>query len=104
MLFELGIIPLRCDKHMSVELSEIMKIIDASGLPYQLTPSSTCIEGDWDEVMALIKTCHNSMREQSSRVITTIKIDDEEEGRNKLITSVQSVEERLGKKLSRLAP
>jgi uncharacterized protein (TIGR00106 family) len=101
MLFELSIIPLGGNTHLSSEIAEIMKIIDGSGYPYQLTPSGTCIEGGWEEVMALIRQCHESMRNRSSHVITTVKIEDEEGSRNKLTMNVQSVEEKVGKILTR---
>jgi len=44
---ELSIIPLRSGLHISEEIAEALKLVDASGLPYQLTPSGTCIEGGW---------------------------------------------------------
>ena len=91
MLFELSIIPLRGDSHLSTEIAEAFRIIDGSGLPYRLTPTCTCIEGEWDEVMSVIKDCHESIKERSNHVITTIKIEDEEGERNKLVTNVESV-------------
>lgn len=101
MLFEVSIIPAAGDCQMSDELAEVMKIIDGSTLPYQLTPSGTCIEGDWGEVMDLIKQCHQHVRKRSCHVITTIKIEDEEGAKDKLTLNVASLESRLGKKLIR---
>jgi uncharacterized protein YqgV (UPF0045/DUF77 family) len=51
MLAELSIMPIGGDSHTSGKLAEILKLIDASGLPYQLTPTATCIEGKWEEIM-----------------------------------------------------
>ncbi|MGH7872304.1 MAG: thiamine-binding protein [Candidatus Binatia bacterium] len=48
MLAELSIIPIGRNVHSSAELTKILKLIEESGLPYQFTPSSTCIEGEWD--------------------------------------------------------
>ncbi|MFO7965890.1 MAG: MTH1187 family thiamine-binding protein [Desulfobacterales bacterium] len=103
MLFELSIIPVGGDSHISIELAEVMKIVDGSGLPYQLTPSGTSIEGEWDDVLPLIQQCHKAVRERSSHVITTIKIEDEEGQQDKLTMNVRSIEEKVGKKLSRSA-
>jgi len=55
MLAELSIIPLGGDTHLSDELGEVLKLVDTYGLPYQLTPSGTCIEGEWNKVMGLIR-------------------------------------------------
>ncbi|HXG64366.1 MAG TPA: MTH1187 family thiamine-binding protein [Blastocatellia bacterium] len=101
MLVELSITPLGGDPHISDEIAEALKLIDASGLPYQLTPSATCIEGEWDEVMALVRQCHDRVREKSPHVITTIKIEDEEGATGKLTQNVASVEKKVGHALRR---
>ena len=101
MLVELSIIPLGRDTHVSGEIAEALKIVDASGLPYLLTPSGTCVEGEWDEVMALVRRCHDRVRELSPHVITMVKIEDEEGARDKLTRNVASVEEKVGRTLKR---
>ena len=101
MLAELSIIPLGGDTHMSDELAEVLKLVDAYGLPYQLTPSGTCIEGEWNEVMELIRQCHSRVREKSPHVITMIKIEDEEGAHDKLSRNVISVEQKAGRTLGR---
>ena len=60
MLAELSIIPVGGDSHSSAELAKVLKLIEKSGLPYQLTPSATCIEGEWDQIMPLIRQCHEA--------------------------------------------
>ncbi len=101
MLVELSIIPLGGDTHLSTEIAEILKLIDESRLPYQLTPSGTCIEGEWDKVMPLIRQCHDRARSKSSHVITTIKIEDEAGEQDKLTRNITSVEEKVGRTLRR---
>lgn len=101
MLIELSVLPLGRDTHLSDELAEILRIVDESGLPYQLTPSGTCIEGEWDEVMALVRRCHDRARGMSPHVVTTVKIEDDEGARDKLTRNVASVEEKLGRRLGR---
>ena len=101
MLAELSIIPLGKGTSLSDELAEILKLIDASGLAYQLTPSGTCIEGDWDAVMRLARQCHDHARSVSPHVITTMTIEDEQGARDKLNANVTALEERLGRKLKR---
>mgnify|MGYP003866941831 CR=1 FL=1 len=57
------------------------------------------IEGEWDEVMSLIKTCHQCLRQSHRRVLTTIKIDDREGATGRLTGKVRDVESVLGRKL-----
>ena len=101
MLIELQIIPLGKGTSLSEELGEILKLIDASGLAYQLTPTGTCIEGDWDAVMRLVRQCHDHARSISPHVITTLTIEDEEGAGDKITANVVALEERLGRKLKR---
>ncbi len=101
MLIGLSIIPLRGGEHASDELVKVLRLVDESGLAYQLTPTATCIEGTWDEVMPLVLRCHERVREMSAHVVTTIKIEDEEGATNKLTSNVRSIEERIGRKLGR---
>jgi uncharacterized protein (TIGR00106 family) len=101
MLVEFSIIPVGEGVHLSGPIAEVLRLVDASGLPYQLTPSGTCVEGGWDEVMSLLKQCHEHMRKTSVRVIWTIKIDDEEGAHDKLRSHITAVEEKVGRPLRR---
>lgn len=102
MLVQFSIIPLGGNPSMSDEVAEALRIVHRSGLPYQLTPLGTCVEGEWEEVSELIRQCHEQTRRTSSRVITTIKIDDQEGARNQLRDSVASIEEKVGHRLQRI--
>lgn len=100
MLVELSILPLVGDGHVSDELAEVLKLIDSYGLPYQLTPSATCIEGEWNEVMELVRQCHERVRSSSSHIVTFIKIEDEKGVSDKLSRNIISVEQKVGRQLS----
>ena len=101
MLIEFSVLPLGGDTHLSSEIAEALKIVDDSGLPYQLTPAGTCIEGDWDEVMAVVRRCHERMRQVSPHVVTSIRVEDDQGATDKLRRNVASVEEKAGRKLGR---
>ncbi len=101
MLVQLNTIPLGGDTHLSDEIAEVLRVIDRAGLPYQLTPTGTCIEGEWDEVMELVRQCHELLRRTSPHVITSIYIEDQEGAHNQLADNVSSVEEKVGKTLRR---
>lgn len=103
MLVELSINPLGRGAHISADLGAILKLIDDSGLRYVLTPFGTCIEGDWDEVIPLVKRCHDQARKLSSHVMTTVRIEDEQGATDKLSENIASVERAAGRELRRLA-
>jgi uncharacterized protein (TIGR00106 family) len=101
MLAELSITPLGRGTHLSKDLAEILKVVDQSGIRYTLTPFGTCLEGDWDEVLAVVKRCHDQARSVSDHVLTTIRIEDEAGAIDKLVENVASVERAAGRHLSR---
>ena len=79
MLAELSIIPVGGNPHSSPELAKILKIVEKSGLPYQLTPSATCIEGEWDQIMPVTRQCHEGARKDSPHIVTLIKLEEDVE-------------------------
>lgn len=99
MLAEFTIVPTGKGESLSKYVAESLDIIDKSGIRYTLTPMGTVVEGEWDEVLSLVKKCHDNMRGHANRVITTIKIDDREGAENRLEGKVRSVEEVLDRKL-----
>jgi uncharacterized protein (TIGR00106 family) len=100
MLVEFSIIPVGAGEHLSKPIAEVLKIIERSGLSYKLTPGSTCLEGDWTNVMEVIRQCHVRMCEESGHVVSILKIEDEAGVTNKMTSNIQSVEQQIGHDLS----
>src|SRR5262249_21884683 len=94
MLFDLSIIPVGGDTHTSNDIAKALAVIEASGLPHQLTPAGTCIEGEWEQVMPVIKECHDEVRRNNAHLVTTIRIEDDAGEENKLSKNVVSVEQK----------
>mgnify|MGYP001569228604 CR=1 FL=1 len=101
MLVEVSIIPIGIGSSVGNKLAEVLKIIDASGLPYKVNPMGTVIEGEWDEIMKLIKKCHKALMKTGERTITTITIDDRKGKPNRIEEKIKSIEKRLGKNLKK---
>jgi len=99
MLIEFSIIPIGIGSSLSANIAEILKIVDASGLPYKVTPMGTVLEGEWGELMQLIKKCHKTAMKTSERVVTRISIDDRKGKLNRMEEKVRSVEKKVGKAL-----
>jgi uncharacterized protein YqgV (UPF0045/DUF77 family) len=104
MVFEVSVIPVGGDIQMSDELGDVLSVIDRSGLPYQLGPGSTCIEGEWDEVVPVLRECHQEARRKSRHVVTLVKIEDDEGQTGKLVSNVASVERKAGRPLATGTP
>lgn len=97
---EVSIYPVGEGVSLSKWVGRCLRIIDGTGLRYQLNPMGTVIEGDYDEVMEVIRKCHMAVLEDTERVSTYIKIDDRKGSKEAMLKKVQSVEERAGRPLS----
>lgn len=56
-------------------VAEAVRIVRASGLPNETNAMFTNLEGDWDEVMRVIKACLDRLAEDAPRVTAIIKLD-----------------------------
>ncbi|MBD3258890.1 MTH1187 family thiamine-binding protein [candidate division GN15 bacterium] len=85
----------------SEAVSKVINIIDKSGLPYRLGPMSTSIEGEWNEVMAVINKARLALRREHPRVYIIIHVDDRKGAKKRLTGKIESVEKRLGREVSK---
>ena len=82
--------------HMSRDVARVIEILEMAGVEYRLGPLATAVKGDWDQVLTTIRHCHQALREQHPRVITTITIDDRKEEPHHLDEMISVVEKHLG--------
>jgi uncharacterized protein (TIGR00106 family) len=101
MLAEFSVVPIGKGESVSQYVAECIKIVEDSGITYKINPMGTVLEGDYDEVMAVIRKCHMRVMELCPRVITSVKIDDRKGARNALQRKITSVEEKVGKELKK---
>jgi uncharacterized protein (TIGR00106 family) len=100
MLAEFSVFPL--DKGatgLSTYVAQSLKIIEDSGLDYEIHAMATLIEGPADKVFEVIRKCHENMAAQSDRVLTSVKIDDKKGVHGSLTAKVKSVEKKIGHEL-----
>lgn len=100
VLAEISMWPMDKGESVGQYVARVLDVIDRSGLPYQLGPLGTCIEGEYDEVMAVVKTCFDTLAEQSGRVMMTMKLDWRKGRSGSLKSKVDSVQAKVGRKLS----
>ncbi len=76
-IMEITIIPVTGSPSVSKYVAEAIKLIRESGLKFELTPTSTVIEGNIDELFHMAKKIHLLPLEKGApRNLTLIKIDD----------------------------
>ncbi len=99
MLLEFSMSPLGQGESVGAYVARSLEIIDRSGVPYRLNPMGTVLEGEWDEVMPVVRECLERMSQECDRVTCTIKFDWRRGAEGRLTSKVASVEQRLGRQL-----
>lgn len=83
---------------MSAAVAEAVRVVRASGLPNETNAMFTLVEGEWDEVFAVIKEATDAVRQVSPRTSLVIKVDIREGVTGQLTQKVDSVNRRLEEK------
>lgn len=83
------------DGGVAAAVAEAVAIVRASGLPNETTAMFTTIEGEWDEVMGVIKACVDRLAESAPRVSLVVKCDIRPGHTGQLTAKVERVERHL---------
>ena len=96
VIAEFTIIPIGVGVSLSKYVAACEQILEKSGLSYELHANGTNLEGEWDEVMDAIKTCHERLHEMGvPRISTVIKIGTRTDRAQKMAEKIDSVREKL---------
>ena len=84
------------DGGVSAPVAEAIRVIRESGLPTETNAMFTNIEGEWDEVMAVVKRAVDVVAASYPRVGLVLKADIRPGYDGQLQAKVARVEEHLG--------
>jgi uncharacterized protein (TIGR00106 family) len=86
----------RADGSVHDAVAAAVRIVRESGLPNQTDSMFTTIEGDWDEVFAVIKKATDAVGEYGSRVSLVLKADIRPGHTAELTGKVERLNQALG--------
>jgi len=96
VILDLCVIPMGVGVSVSKYVAACEKIISAAGLKHLLHAYGTNIEGDWDDVMAVVRKCHEVVHEMGApRITTTIRLGTRIDRDQSMSDKLQSVQEKL---------
>jgi uncharacterized protein (TIGR00106 family) len=95
MIAAFSITPLGVGDSVSGSVADAVRLVRESGLPNETNAMFTNVEGEWDEVMGLIKACVDKVAENAPRVSVVIKLDQRPGVSDALHAKVASVEAHL---------
>ena len=97
VILDLCVVPLGVGVSISRYIAACQRVLTEAGFTPHLHPYGTIIEGDWDEVLTVIKRCHEVIHEMGvPRISTTIKLGTRTDRVQTAKEKVRSVEEELG--------
>lgn len=97
MLAAFSVTPLGVGESVGGSVAEAVRVVRESGLPNETNAMFTNVEGEWDEVMSVIRQSIEKVAEIAPRVSVLIKLDYRPEAAaGRLWRDVESVERRLG--------
>src|SRR3954471_24059910 len=83
------------DGGVSEAVARAVKVVRESGLPNQTNAMFTNIEGEWDEVMDVVKRAVDAVAAHSSRVSLVLKADIRAGHTGQLTAKVEKVDRLL---------
>jgi uncharacterized protein (TIGR00106 family) len=95
MIAEFSIVPIGVGESLSATIAQAFEVIESSGVAHEHHAMGTNLEGDWDEVMDVIKACRDRLLESSNRVSLSIKIDDRKGAIDRLAHKVDSARRKM---------
>lgn len=96
VIVDLCIVPLGVGTSISSYVAECECIIRGAGLTPHLHAYGTNIEGEWDEVFAVIKRCHERIHEMGApRITTTLKLGTRTDKPQTIADKIESVTAKL---------
>ncbi len=99
VLLEFAMAPHGQGESLSAHVARILDVIDRSGVAYRLTPMGTILEGEWDDVMAVVTACFKTLQADCARVGMNLKMDYRAGPESRLRSKIEKVEARLGREL-----
>lgn len=96
VILDLCIVPIGVGVSLSSYVAACEKVLKEAGLKTQLHAYGTNIEGEWDDVFAAVKRCHEAVHALGApRITTTIKCGTRTDRTQTMEEKLESVEKKL---------
>ena len=95
MLVAFSVTPIGVGDSVGDLVAEAVRVVRASGLPNRTDAMFTTIEGEWDEVMAVVRQAVDVVAAAAPRVSLVLKADLRPGVTGALTAKVEDVERRL---------
>ena len=101
VLLDFSVAPLGKGESVSAYVARCLEVVANSGLDYRLHAMGTTIEGELDEVLAIVHQCFGALQTDCDRITCSIRIDYRKGPDGRLQSKVEKVEELVGRGLKK---
>ena len=96
VIIDLCVVPVGVGVSVSRHVAACQQVLEDAGLSYSMHAYGTNIEGEWDEVFAAVKRCHEVVHQMGApRISTTIKVGTRIDREQTMDDKIKSVREKL---------
>jgi uncharacterized protein (TIGR00106 family) len=95
MIVAFSVTPLGVGEDVADYVADAVRVVRASGLPNRTDAMFTSIEGDWEDVMAVVKGACDAVAVRAPRIGLTLKADIRPGVTGALESKVTSLERHL---------
>src|SRR5262245_65601184 len=95
VLLEFSMAPMGQGESVAPYVARCLEIVAASGLDYQLHAMGTLLEGEWEQVFAVVQRCYEALKPDCDRISCTIKVDYRKGPGGRLEGKVKSVQAQV---------
>lgn len=93
MIAEFRITPVDAHGDFPKLVAEVLRVVSQSRLQYQLHAMGTTLEGELDEILEVVRCCHEELRKHSQRILIELSVDDRSGKEGELVRSIEHVRE-----------
>lgn len=95
MIVAFSVTPIGAGESVADAVAQAVRVVRESGLPNKTDAMFTSIEGEWNEVMDVVRKAVDAVADISPRVSLVLKADIRPGVTDGLNTKVQAIEDRL---------
>jgi uncharacterized protein (TIGR00106 family) len=97
VIADFTVIPMGVGVSVSQYVAACQRVLDESGLTFELHANGTNVEGEWDEVFAAIRQCHEAVHGMGApRITTTVTLGTRTDRDQTMAEKVESVRSKTG--------
>src|SRR5512133_22696 len=96
VIVDVCVVPIGVGMSLSAYVAACERVLREAGLKTVLHANGTNIEGEWDQVFAAIKRCHEAVHEMgAARIFTVLKVGTRTDKPQTMDDKISSVEAKL---------